>query len=114
MDLIVINTPHPAYDVVSCYDTYKMNYEQVKELCLKYETDYYDFSLAKPELFQAEEDFFYDFEHLNYKGAQEFDNAVCNLLKKREAGLNLESEFYSVEEFLELHTALLEEWKEEE
>lgn len=114
VDLIVIHTPHPAYDVVSCYKTYKLNQEQVKELCLKYHADYYDFSLAKPELFLAEEDDFYDFEHLNYKGAGTFSSAVCELLKKRAAGEDVENEFYTVEEFLDKHAALLEEWKKEE
>lgn len=111
VDLIVINSPHPAYDLVSCYDTYEMNHKQVEEMCEKYGVEYYDFSLAKPELFEAQEDFFYDFEHLNYKGAQAFSNAVCDLLEKRESKENLEESFYSVGEFMERHEELIAEWR---
>lgn len=100
VELIVINTPHPAYDVLSCRDTYGENYKQVEALCQKYGAEYYDFSLAKPEIFQPEKDEYYDFEHLNYKGAQAFSNAVCDLLERRERGETLENGFYSVEEFM--------------
>lgn len=111
VELIVINTPHPAYDVISCYDTYGMNYKQVKELCEKYGADYYDFSLAKPELFQAEEDYFYDFEHLNYKGARAFSDTMCDLLERRDNGESLAESFYALKDFMKLHSELVEEWK---
>ena len=110
VDLIVINSPHPAYDVVSCYDTYEMNHKQVKTMCENYGVEYYDFSLAKPELFEMQEDYFYDFEHLNYKGAQAFSNAVCDLLEERRNGEEIKDSFYSVEEFMEKYETLITEW----
>jgi len=111
VNLIVINTPHPAYDLISCYNTYGRNYKEIKTLCEKYGVDYYDFSLAKPELFQAEEDYFYDFEHLNYKGARAFSDAVCELLERRDNDENLDESFYIPKEFMKLHPELVEEWK---
>lgn len=110
VDLVVINSPHPAYDVVSCYDVYETQHEQVKSICESYGVDYYDFSLAKPELFAIRNNYFYDFEHLNYQGVQVFSNAVCDLLEKREKGESLEDSFYSVEEFMTKHEALVTEW----
>ena len=111
VDLIVINSPHPTFDLVSCYDTYEMNHELVKEMCEEYGVEYYDFSLAKPELFDAKEDYFYDFEHLNYEGATAFSNAVCDLLEMRESGKLSSDMFYSVEEYMQLHEELIEEWE---
>lgn len=110
VDLVVINSPHPAYDVVSCYDTYEAQDMEVRRICESYGVEYYNFSMAKPELFDIQEDYFYDFEHLNYNGAQAFSNAVCDLLEKRENKESLEDSFYSVEEFLKLHEELVEEW----
>lgn len=110
IDLIVINSPHPAYDVVTCYETYEMNHEQVKALCAEYNVDYYDFSLVKEELFESQKDYFYDFEHLNYKGAHAFGEAVCELIQKRKNGEKLEEYFYTFKDYMEKHRDLVEEW----
>ncbi|MBQ8279952.1 MAG: SGNH/GDSL hydrolase family protein [Roseburia sp.] len=111
VDVIVINSPHPTFDVVSCYETYAQSEAIVKELCQEYGADYYNFSLAKPELFDAKPEYFYDFEHLNDEGAKVFSRALCEFLEKRAAGQNVEEEFYTVEEYLTIHKTLLEDWK---
>lgn len=112
VDVIVVNTPHPVYDVVSCYETYEKNEELVTELCAKYEIDYYNFSLAKPEIFDVKTAYFYDFEHLNDDGAKVFSTDFCEFLERRAIGEDMSKYFYSVEEFLSMHGSLLEEWKE--
>lgn len=113
VDVVVVQTPHPAFDVVSCYESYEKNEAFVTALCAKYGADYYNFSLAKPEIFEAKPEYFYDFEHLNENGTSVFSNSLCRFLERRVAGEELRSSFYSVEEYLTLHEDLLEEWKEE-
>ena len=111
VDLIIVNTPHPSFDVVACYESYENNQEQLKALCQKYGAEYYDFSLAKPEIFDAKEEYFGDFEHLNYEGSQIFDQYFCDFLNRRANGEDMNAYFYSVDEFLEVHSDELEEWK---
>jgi len=111
VDLIVINAPHPTFDVISCADYYAKSESQVKELCEKYEVDYYNFSLAKPEVFESKAEYYYNFEHLNYQGSQVFSEAFCDFMEKRASGEDMSQYFYSVEEYYEIHKDELEEWK---
>lgn len=111
VDIIVVNTPHPTYDIVSCYQTYEASERELADMCRAYGVDYYNFSLAKPELFNSVPEYYYDFEHLNLEGAEAFSEALCKLLKMRENSENTEKYFYSVEEYYTLHFDLLEEWK---
>lgn len=113
VDVIVVNTPHPAFDVVSCYETYAENEEKVIAICEKYGAEYYNFSLVKPELFELKAEYFYDFEHLNQEGAEAFDNILCEVLTRRADGEDMKTYFYSVEEYFKVHESLLEEWKNE-
>ncbi len=111
IELIVIHTPHPAFDVITCYDSYEKNQNQVVEVCNKYNVDYYDFSLAKAEIYEINGKHFGDYEHLNKEGAKVFCEKVSDFLIRREDGEDMSQYFYSVEEFLELNEELLEEWK---
>jgi len=111
VDIVVINTPHPTFDVVSCHQTYETSENEMRAICEKYDVDYYNFSLAKPELFDSVPEYYSDFEHLNLEGAEVFSESLCKLLKGRDAGEDVMTYFYSVEEYYELHSDLLEEWK---
>lgn len=109
--LIVINVPNPVYDVVSCVDTYAENDEKVRALCNEYGVEYFDFSLVKPELFELKPEFFYNFEHLNYQGSQEFSKMFGKFMKEWETKGDMTEYFYGVEEFYELHDDMVQEWK---
>lgn len=111
VDIVVINTPHPTFDVVSCYQTYEASENEMVAICEKYDVDYFNFSLAKPELFESVPEYYSDFEHLNLDGAEVFSESLCELLELRTAGENTSQYFYSVEEYYEIHSELLEEWK---
>lgn len=110
-ELIVINAPHPAFDVISCYDYYEKSETKVKELCMEYGVEYYNFSLVKPEIFESLPEYYYNFEHLNYQGSQAFSNGFCEFMEKRAEGLDMTRYFYSVDEYYALHEEELEEWK---
>ena len=110
-NVIVVNTPHPTYDVVSCYETYAANEKQVNTLCESYGVAYYNFSLVKPEFFELKDEYFYDFEHLNKDGSEAFCKALCEFLERKKSGEEMESYFYTVEEYLDIHGELLEDFK---
>lgn len=110
IDIIVVNTPHPAYDVVSCYQTYEESEQEMESICGSYGVDYYNFSLARPELYDPVPEYYYDFEHLNLEGAEVFSKSLCKLLKMRGNGEETEKYFYSVEEYFKIHSDLIKEW----
>ena len=111
VDIIVVNTPHPYFDVIACYEFYESNENEVEALCEKYGASYYDFNLAKTEVYEPKATYYRDYEHLNYEGSQAFCQSMCNLMLRRENGENLDDEFYSVTEFLEIHAGGLNAWQ---
>lgn len=112
MDLIVVNTPHPAFDVVACYEFYEENQNQLKAYCEKYGMSYYDFSLAKTEIFESRAEYFGDYEHLNRMGSEIFCQKLSEFLKRRADGEDMDKYFYSVDEFFEIHSEDVNDWKE--
>lgn len=110
VDLVVVNTPHPAQDVVACNGIYREMDKLVRELCSRHGVEYYDFSLAKPELFDSKIEYFADCEHLNHNGAQAFSKMFCDFLQKRQNGEDINQYFYTVDEYYDAHEVLLEEW----
>ena len=99
LDTIVINTPHPEFDIWSCESIYAEHDTRIREICKEYSVDYYDFSMAKDTIFKDDISFYHDFEHLNYEGSQVFSSAMCDLLQMRESGQNIDEFFYSVDEY---------------
>lgn len=103
--LIVINTPRPAYDVLS-YGT-KEYFNQKKALTSFLNERgalYYDFNFAKPELFESNDDYFVSSEHLNAKGAEEFSRSFGKFMGGIIAGKSeekLNKEFNSSEEYMD-------------
>ena len=111
VELIIVNIPHPVHDVIACSDSYAQENEEVAALCESYGVDYYNFNLAKEEIYEAMPEYYYDFEHLNYTGSQVFSENFCDFLERRATGEDMDTYFYSVEEFMTIHNELLEEWK---
>lgn len=111
VDLIVVATPHPPYDVIACMDSYEENGKTLSELCSSYGVDFYDFSLAKAEAYEPTLENFCDNEHLNLEGAQDFSRQLAEFIVSRNRGENVEEHFYTFEEYLNVHSELVEEWK---
>ena len=99
VDVIVVNTPHPKFDIYACREVYAKNSEVVIDLCRKHGVSYYDFSLAKSELFDGKKQYFYDFEHLNQEGSKAFSNAMAELLIMRKQGKPVEELFWDAKEY---------------
>lgn len=112
LELIVLNTPNPVFDVVVCHEFYEKNQNRLMEICDKYGVDYYDFSLAKPEVYEVRSEYFCDSEHLNRQGSENFCYMLSDFLNRRANGEEMEKYFYSVEEYYKIYAEELEDWKQ--
>lgn len=102
IEFIVVNTPRPNFDLVSYGEEYYTLYLWAKDFFAENGAQYYDFNLAKPEVFESEPDYFFNFEHLNYIGAEVFSKDFAIFMERLEQGENVEDEFYNWQEYIEL------------
>lgn len=100
VDLIVVNPPHPYYDILSYGDEYFFTMKKLKDFFGSLNISYYDFNLIKPSIFQSKEDYFYDFEHLNEKGSTEFSKSFAKFMKLKANCKDMNEYFYTPEEYL--------------
>lgn len=98
-ELILINPPRPKIDLLSV-DNYFEADAYINELALKNEVKYYNFNLAKPELFSVPDNYFYDHSHMNGLGATVFSHSFSKFMNDFIAGKDVNSYFYSPQEFL--------------
>ena len=100
VDLILVNPPKPAFDVLSYGDEYFELYDYIKAFAESEQFDYYDFSFLKPELFVNQDDYYKDFEHMNAKGQKAFSKAFADFLKLRDEGTVIDDLFYKKDEYI--------------
>jgi len=103
VELVVVGTPKPAYDILSYGnngDDYFEKMVLIKELLKECDAKYYDFNLAKEDLFTNNDKYYFDHEHLNKEGSEAFTRSLANLLLKLDAGENVDDYFKSPEEYL--------------
>ncbi len=98
--LYVINMPLPEYYVVDFPEQYFERAEKIRQVCEENGTEYYDFNVSKPELFERKDSYYMDYEHMNAVGAEQFTTAVSELVRRVEAGENVSELFYTQEEYL--------------
>lgn len=100
IDFLFINTPNTVYDVIYHGNKYFDIMNTINKFFKEKKIDYYDFNLIKPDIFITKEEYYYNYEHFNYKGAKEFSKAFANFIKLREKEKNLSKYFYTQEEYL--------------
>lgn len=101
VDLMIVNTPCPAFDILIDHANYFQSYSMLQSFFSSHNTPYYDFSLAKPELFKNEAHYYYDFEHMNKAGCEAFSKSFGRFLVMRKNSADVSSLFYTPEEYLE-------------
>lgn len=100
VDFVVAVAPLPVYNVLCYGDRYFDFTAQVSDLVREYGGEYYDFNLAKSELYDTTVTANYsDFQHLNAHGATAASQGLVKLLKARESGQDTHSMFYSQDEY---------------
>lgn len=99
VDLIVVNTPHPPYDVLSYGKNgeYFALEDRLSAYLAEKGVDYYNFSLLKPEYAVFDRSCFEDFEHVNDTGARRFTKAFVDVLQAKAAGQDVSEMFYHTE-----------------
>ncbi len=100
VDLIVITTPYPDFDILESGEDYFETHALVKNVLNEQGVEYYNYSLIKDEFFDAKEDYFFDFEHLNAAGGDAFSRSFCEFIRRRNSGEDMEEHFYSPQEYL--------------
>ena len=99
VELIIVNTPRPVFDVAEYGDEYYEIYLWLKELFASYNAEYFDFNLAKPEIFESRPEYYYNYEHLNSAGAQAFSQDFAYFLQMKNEGTDMNQFFYNWEEY---------------
>ena len=110
VELVVIHTPHPVFDVISYGEEYFVKYDRLKDFFNEKDVDYYDFNLAKPELYESRNEYYSDFEHLNKEGAEVFSKAFAALMKMRSENVDLEQYFYDKDAYLDSINYITNTW----
>lgn len=100
VDLIVVNTPRPAFDVLAYGEEYYTLYEQVKQFLNERGAKYYDFNFVKPEVFASRPEYYFNFEHLNEEGADAFSESFADFEMARQQGVDVEAYFYDWKEYM--------------
>ncbi|MEG0586011.1 MAG: hypothetical protein RR504_06450 [Christensenellaceae bacterium] len=80
IELIIISPPIPIGSVLY-YDNYQQQHDFFKQLSANNNVVYYDFNLVKPDKFKREDNYYYDFGHLNGIGATKYSEVLCDFLK---------------------------------
>ena len=110
VDLVVVHVPHPVFDVISYGEEYFVKYDRLKQFFNEKGVDYYDFNLARPELYESKDENYSDYEHLNKEGAEIFSKAFAKLMQMRSSGENLDGYFYDKEAYLDSVNYITNTW----
>ncbi len=100
IEFIAYIPPKTDFGLIDMRDYYDEFTRQVKSTVVEHGGSYYDFNLAKPEVFEAEESYYWDWEHLNTTGCAAFSEAFARFLQARDAGADVDSLFMTYEEKL--------------
>lgn len=100
IDLVVYVPPLSNVNLVCLKDLYAGYDREVRALVTAHGGSYYDFNLAKPELFESKERYFEDPEHLNVNGANAFCESLVRLMTWRGEGRDVNALFQSYDERL--------------
>jgi|GEM_PF-2283453 len=94
-ELVFYIHPAPVGTVIAGHN--EELYAYFKEFAAENSLALYNFELVKPELFERKDEYYYDTDHLNAKGAREFGEVFAGLLGGRSAGGSVEAEdsFYA-------------------
>lgn len=95
VQLVVVATPHPAFDLRSFGGSYVQVMGQAAEVVRDSGALFMDFNIIRPELMSLEADDYGDFEHLNFGGAEKFSTVLARELRALDEGEGVEADFES-------------------
>ncbi len=102
VEMMVLITPYPYYNIVSYGDSYYTIGKQIKELVEENGAYYYDYNFINPERFDILKDEHYaDFEHLTVWGARDFSISFAQFLMDKDEGEDMSQAFLTREAYEE-------------
>lgn len=99
IDLYVVNMPMPQYYVVAFPEDYFDRASRIRRTCEENGVAYYDFNVARPELFTCKDEYYVDYEHVNQKGAEVLTSAIARLVTASQAGEDTSGWFYDQDSY---------------
>lgn len=100
IDFVVAVPEVPSFILFGYGDTYFENTKAVADLLKEHGGEFYDMNMARPEILDTTRiDFFADNQHLNTLGGQHVSKAFAEVLKAKNAGMNVEDLFYTLDEY---------------
>lgn len=123
VELIVVSTPHPCFDVLTSGDSYPQVMSKIQQTVVDHGGIYLDFNALKTSCPRAEyggchsaqgtDDYtsqlatdslytqsdFADFEHMSMSGARKFSRILASYLEKIEDHIDVSDDFYSYDEW---------------
>ena len=90
----------PDFSLISLDGYYDDISAQIREVVEAHGGSFYDFNVANPTFYQAQEGHFEDYQHYNAAGGSAFSEAFAKLLTAREQGKDVSSWFTTFDERL--------------
>ena len=100
IELVAIGVPLPTYNVVEDGHAYFVEQAEIARVLAENGVAYYDFNLARSELFESHPEYFMDALHFNGEGGSQFTRSLGTFLNRLDAGEDVEALFYDEEGFL--------------
>ena len=98
VELIIFVDPLADFHIVSFGEKYEELSGWLRDFALSHGAQYWDFNLAKPELFENSKAYYNDYQHMNLDGANALSAAFVILLKRLDEGGSTDDLFCSYEE----------------
>lgn len=86
VDLVVVATPHPAFDILGIGEAYPRQMAQVQSVVEGGGGTYIDLSMAEPGVLDLVDGDYGDYEHLNLDGARKASVALARILGEVDGG----------------------------
>lgn len=99
-EFIAYMPPLSDFALIDMAQSYADFSRQFAEIVEAHGGRYYDFNLAKPELFESRESYFFDFEHCNFSGATALSTALAQVVGMQRAGEDASALFMTFDEKL--------------
>lgn len=100
IELIAFVPPLTDFSIISMKGTYARYTDQIAEIVRSRGGSYYDFNLAKPELFDSRESYYFDHQHCNIEGGRAFSVSLADLVMRKDAGEDVDALFLTYDERL--------------
>ena len=100
IDFVVAAPPIPCFNIFKDDKIYLVNNQAVSDLVREHGGEFYDFNMAKPEIFDTSRtDYFADTQHLNASGGEQVSMAFSTVLNAQRAGESVDEFFYAADEY---------------